>query len=462
MCLPGVAVRNIVTLLLLGALATGCASTSPADAFHDTSALVAARSGPRLDWSEATGGDSDDAAASQRAIGQRVQKLLVEPLDVNRAVQVALLANRGLQATYEELSLAQADLVQAGLLSNPVVGGSLGFPLGGSVRTGAGLSLSQDFVSVLFLAARKKVARSALRATELRVGQAALDPVFETESAFYRATAAGQIAEMRRLVAEAGDAALDLTQRQAKAGNLSDLDRANQASLYEQVKTDRVQSDSEALAAREELTRKLGLPAAQFQLLPRLPELPAKDPDGASLEDAALKNRLDVAAARADVETLARALDLAGETRWLGSFDVGVGYERAPERFSTVGPAAQLELPIFDQKQAKVASLRARYRAARDREAALVTEARSQVRESYGKLVASRRVVELYTSTLVPLREQAVRLSQTQYDAMLLGVYPLIQAKQNEIDAYRALLEANRGYWVARAELERATGGATR
>ncbi len=316
---------------------------------------------------------------------------------------------------------------------------------------------------MLFLAARKKVARSALRATELRVGQAALDLVFETESAFYRATAAGQIAEMRRLVAEAGDAALDLTQRQAKAGNLSDLDRANQASLYEQVKTDLVQSDAEALAAREELTRKLGLaggavPAAAAAARAAGEGSRRSVARGRGAAEPARRGR----GARRRGDTGAGARSRRRERAGSASFDVGVGYERAPERFSTVGPAAQLELPIFDQKQAKVASLRARYRAARDREAALVTEARSQVREAYGKLVASRRVVELYTKTLVPLREQAVRLSQTQYDAMLLGVYPLIQAKQNEIDAYRALLEANRGYWVARAELERATGGATR
>jgi cobalt-zinc-cadmium efflux system outer membrane protein len=450
----------VAALAALAVGASACASTSPDEPFRDTASLVNARSGHALAWSATS--DGDDAVESERAIHRRVQKLLEGPLDVNRAVQVALLSNRNLQATFEELSVAQADLVQAGLLSNPVVGGAIGFPVLGSVRTGLDLSLSQDFVGVLFLAAKKKVARSALRAAELHVGQAALDLVFETEAAFYRATAAGQIAEMRRLVAEAGDAALDLTERQAKAGNLSELDRANQASLYEQVKTDLVQSDAEALAAREALTRKMGLADAQFQLLPRLPELPAKDPDLHALEDAALRSRLDVAAAQADAETLARALDLAGETRWLSTFDLGVDYERAPEHFSTVGPAAQLELPIFDQKQAKVATLRARYRAARDRQAALVLEARSEVRETAAKVTAMRRVVELYTKTLVPLREQAVRLSQTQYDAMLLGVYPLIQAKENEIDAYRALLEANREYWVARAALERATGGGVR
>jgi cobalt-zinc-cadmium efflux system outer membrane protein len=59
----------------------------------------------------------------------------------------------------------------------------------------------------------------------------------------------------------------------------------------------------------------------------------------------------------------------------------------------------------------------------------------------------------------VPLRERIVALTQEQYNAMLLGVYQLLQAKQGEIEAYRAYIEAVRDYWIARADLERAIGG---
>jgi cobalt-zinc-cadmium efflux system outer membrane protein len=42
---------------------------------------------------------------------------------------------------------------------------------------------------------------------------------------------------------------------------------------------------------------------------------------------------------------------------------------------------------------------------------------------------------------------------------MLVGAYQLLQAKQNEVSSYREFIEALRDYWLARAELERATGG---
>lgn len=60
---------------------------------------------------------------------------------------------------------------------------------------------------------------------------------------------------------------------------------------------------------------------------------------------------------------------------------------------------------------------------------------------------------------VVPLRENIVRFSQEQYDAMLLGVYQLIAAKQSEFAAYREYIEALRDYWIARSDLERAVGG---
>jgi cobalt-zinc-cadmium efflux system outer membrane protein len=118
-----------------------------------------------------------------------------------------------------------------------------------------------------------------------------------------------------------------------------------------------------------------------------------------------------------------------------------------------------LSLPIFDQGQASVARVRALRRQSEHRLDALAVEVRSQVRIARDRVVLSRKLADGYRSALVPLRERIVALSQQQYDAMLLGVYQLIAAKQNEVDAYREYIEAVRDYWVARSDLERAVGG---
>jgi len=56
----------------------------------------------------------DDEARLQAEIAQR----LAQPLTVDDAIEVALVNNRGLRATYADLGIAEADLVQAGRLSN--------------------------------------------------------------------------------------------------------------------------------------------------------------------------------------------------------------------------------------------------------------------------------------------------------------------------------------------------------
>jgi cobalt-zinc-cadmium efflux system outer membrane protein len=74
------------------------------------------------------------------------------------------------------------------------------------------------------------------------------------------------------------------------------------------------------------------------------------------------------------------------------------------------------------------------------------------------RLLATRSAVETFRSALLPLRQRIVALSQEQYNAMLLGVYQLLQAKQNEVGATHDYIESARDYWIARAELERALG----
>ncbi|HMI85367.1 MAG TPA: TolC family protein [Polyangiaceae bacterium] len=435
------------------ALVTGCASTSPRPAFRDTAKLVEERTDQRITWNQ---GGTEDAA-----VAEKLRELLSRTLTVDGAVQVSLLNNKTLQATYEDLSVAQADVVQAGLLQNPVFGAGVAFPIAGQVRTGVDVSVTTDFLSVFVLAARRKVAEAELRATKLRVADAVLRVAAEVESAFYQLSAAQQIAAMRRTILEAGDAALDLAARQHQAGNISDLDLANQEALYEQVRTDLVRSEVDVIAARESLTRHLGLWGADttYRVADKLPELPTDEVELTHLESLAVSRRLDLGAAREEAQAVSHALAMAKNYRWLGASSVGAAYDRAPEHFTVIGPRAELEIPLFDQKQAVIARLEGQLRAALARESALAVAIRSEVRAVRTRVAVARAVVDRYANVVVPLRQRVVTLSQEQYNAMLLGAHQLLLAKQNEVNAYREFIEALRDYWTARAELERATGG---
>jgi cobalt-zinc-cadmium efflux system outer membrane protein len=294
------------------------------------------------------------------------------------------------------------------------------------------------------------------------VGDAVLRAACEVETAYYALAAAQQVAAMRRRILAATGASVDLARRQRDAGDISDLDLASQEALAEQVRTDVARSEADVIVAREVLTRWLGAwdMRLSLRISEKLPELPADDATEGDLESIAVVTRLDLGAAREEGEAAERAYSLAKTFRWLGGTSVGATYDKSPEGFTTVGPNVGLELPLFDQKQAVVARLAARVRATRARRVALEVSVRSEVRVAQSRVALGRALVVRYANVVVPLRERVVALSEQHYSAMLLGTAQLLQAKQSEVNAYRELIEVLRDYWIARADLERATGGA--
>ena len=145
-----------ITLMCIGVL-TGCASVPKEAGFPDVQNIIEQRIGRWVHWNQGT---SEDAA-----VVDAVRSMLQQELTIDEAVQIALLNNRSLQATYEELGIAQADLVQAGLLRNPLFGASFRFPdktVGGHRSTNTEFSVVQDFLDLLVRPLRKKVACSAV------------------------------------------------------------------------------------------------------------------------------------------------------------------------------------------------------------------------------------------------------------------------------------------------------------
>src|SRR2546421_1802490 len=119
----------------------GCAHVDPTPAFHELANTVHLRTGKRVQWNRGSAQDAEAQAA--------VASLLSRPLTAGSAVQVALLNNHRLQATYEELGIAQADLVEAGLLRNPIFYFERRLP-----GQAAEIDLVQEFVDILLLPLR--------------------------------------------------------------------------------------------------------------------------------------------------------------------------------------------------------------------------------------------------------------------------------------------------------------------
>jgi cobalt-zinc-cadmium efflux system outer membrane protein len=438
---------RVATLMLL---LTACVVPRKAG-FDEVSKGLAGRMPYRVHWNQ--GSDED------RQVAEETRRLLAQELTVDTATQVALFNNPELQATYERLGVAQAEVVQAGLLRNPKLSFHYGFRVEPGLDEILG-SVAGAFLDLFLMPLKKRLANAEFRRVKLEVSDAVLMKVDAVAQAFYAAQASTQIVAMRRTMLDAEQAATELAVRQHEAGNISDLDLSNEQAVYTQAKLDLARAEYQRLADRENLTRLLGVWGSDvdYALAARLPEVPAAEPDLAHLERIAIEHRFDLAAAREELKSAAAALQVTKGTRVVSGLDLGMNVHRDPDGPVTIGPTFDLELPIFDQKQAEVARLRAQLRAAQHRNDALAIAIRSEVRQTRNRLMAARMTIEYYAKILVPLRERIVRLSQEQYNAMLLGVYQLLQSKQSEINTYREYIEAVRDYWIARADLERAIG----
>ena len=451
---PHGGVKQALAALVALAL-SGCAAVVTRESFDGVQSLVRARGETQeLSWDR--GPSADPPVERPTHVGPR------QELGVEQAVQLALVRNPSLQAEYEELGYAQADLVQAGLLKNPTLAFSGLAAVGAAASPAYDLDFTKNLLDLLLRPARQRIAGAQLEATELRVAGEVVSLAAQVRTAYYTIQGAEQLVALLREIVLGSEASAELAARLEEAGNVSALRLAEERALLEQARADLMRAEAETIEPRENLTRLMGLSdeeATQWTIAPALPGLPQSDPPVASAIASARENRLELAAARKEQVALREALESARFWRYLGDLDVGAAaHKEQAERYWVVGPVLSLQLPIFDQKQAELAQLESRLRQSEARTSSLELDVASAVRVAHERLRASRRLADQYRERLIPLRRQAVVLSQQFYNFMLQGAFELIAAKQAEITSYRDYVAAVRDYWIAWANLERAVG----
>ena len=218
----------------------------------------------------------------------------------------------------------------------------------------------------------------------------------------------------------------------------------------------------EELQAREHLIADLGLVRRPDLSLPDdFPTSPASEMTTEEIDQQVLARRLDIEMARREIEAARSALGLA-KTAVIDDLAVGAHHEREPEGAKATGPAASVPIPIFNRGAAQKARARATLRQAQQRLAALTVTARSEARAAHERLLEARSRMAYLREVVIPRRERILNLTQLEYNAMLRGVFQLIEARQELARAQREEIMGTRDYWVARTELETALTGVAR
>ncbi len=428
----------------------GCAGFSADGGFGVVEQAAGERLGKDVRWVR-----SD---AERAALDARVEALLAEALTADAAVQVALLNNRGLQAAFDELGIAEAGFVQAGRLPNP----GFGF---GRLRRGDETEIERtlhlDLARLLAMPMVREMESRRFERVKRDAAAAMLALAADTRKAWVAAVAAEQSVRYMGQVREAADASAELARRMARAGNWNKLQQAREQGFYADAALGLARAERLRDATRERLTRLMGLwgERAQFRLPERLPDLPEAPLDMPEVERRAIAQRLDVQAARLRVEQTAKNLGLTRATRFVDVLELGAVRNSSNEAPTQRGWEVSFELPLFDWSGARVARAEAIYMQSLNRAAAIAIDARSEVREAYRAYRSTFDIARHQRDEIVPIRQRIAEENLLRYNGMLIGVFELLADARAQVVSVNGYIDALRDFWVAQADLDLAMVG---
>ena len=436
-------------LVVMTLTLNGCASVNPFPDYERARTIVA----------NATGADSL-YLPGQSVPGNQSLKEPTGGMTRSDAVRIALMNNKHLQATMFEIGLSHADVVQAGLLSNPSLDGLLRFPIGGGNST-----LEAGVLQSLFAIFRRPVAQ---RIAEAKLEKKILDAALlatkvatDTSAAYINALIAfcsqGVATENVMTAREF----LFVVKERLAAGvgtqlevNAAEAEAIEQELLLEQAKLDVVSTE---LALSELLGSEGGIGSvAKTLTTARPPDIPYRSYRLNELVELAEKSRLDFHARQIQVKIAKEDLRLE-RRRVLREMSVGASIESSGEG-TEIGPALDIEIPLFDQNQAQVA--KAKYRASQAQAELDVAKLKMQneVRFALSQYGVAHQSVEFFEEKLVPLRTENLSLAREGFSEGKTGLLFVIESQRKLLQTRREYLARLRTYLKSITTIEKAVG----
>ncbi len=432
-------------------LLTACASVQTHEEWERVKASAFERTGAEIKWEQT----EEDVKAVQAEAGT----LLSDGLSEEDAVKIALLNNRKLQASFEEIGVAKADLVQAGLFTNPGLSAVFRFPFegGGTSIEGEALMNIADFWQMPI---RKKAASSRLETVMLQISEEILDTAAEARKAHLERIALTSLRdEVKRIKEEAEKFRDHLIYRQ-KFGYSNDLDiyTADASAAEQELELARLERELKAAALR--LNRVLGLSPGQtdYEMTGSLSEEFTPLPDADGMIAYSLSMKPDILIAKMKVEGSRRVLELE-KKRIFDNVEAGAAYAKEGNE-NVLGTALDIRLPVFDQNQAQIAKAEYRVRQAEKELQAEEGVVREEVSSLLEQLSLTRKEADLIRDKILPAREGAVEYAEKYFNAMQLNMLYLLETKRSLFETQRRFLEVLQEQRRLEIELERVLGGA--
>jgi outer membrane protein TolC len=453
---PTLIVPRVLAALTV-AVVSGCAKLSP----DGQMSIVSAQVSRELD-KKAVKISTEAEAALAKA---KVTALLARPLTADSSVQIALLGNRGLQAEYNALGISEADFVEASL--PPVPTFSIERIAGGG-ELEIERRLVASILSLFTLRERRSIAEKQIQAAQYRAIEATFRLAADVRRAYYRAVAARQITAFLDRARLSAEAAAELTRRLGETGAATKLAQARASAFYAETSNQLARARLQQEREREQLTRLLGLWGSDsgYELPRQLPDLPSKLRTSQQVEVDAVRKRVDLIAARLELDATARSLGLTERTRMVSVLELAgissatrASEDGETERSHMAGLELEVQVPIWDFGKTRVRRARETYMQAVNRLIEKAVNARSQAREAYIAYRGTYDISRQYRNQILPLRSIISEQALLEYNGMLIDVFDLLTTSRESINSNIAAIEAKRDFFLASVDFQAAIIG---
>lgn len=393
------------------------------------------------------------------AVSDKTKQLLAQPLTAESVTRIALLQNRELRASLRDMGVARAEAVQSSVPPNPRVHAELYPGEESELELGVEVQLTDSILAP----SRSRAVAPLIEAARFRAAGVVLDIGHQARVGFFALQAAEQRVVLAKQAHETLLAGLEATRAMRAAGNVPERDLASAEVAAERAAIQVAQLELDALLAREQLQRLLGveLPEKASPAQAAMEPVPSEPDLAEKAGERALRSSFALRAMQLRLESLQRQAGVTRAAGWLPDLSVELLARRdeAEDDDFHFGVGAGLDVPLFDRNQGHASSLEAERDALLERYYGAVHAVRSATREAEERVRSAHTRARKYQDVIVPAQARVAEQLLLHYNAMQIGVFELLQARREQLDVQLAYVETLREYWTNLAALQALLAG---
>ncbi len=385
-------------------------------------------------------------------------------ITLQQAIALGLNNNPTLQAHFEDIGIAKADLIQAGFYTNPHLESVFKMPIDNDeLRTNVEISASISLSDLWQVPLRKRVAQDNLEVKTYEIITEILQLRKEIQLKYIACIHNQEMFRITEEIANTLEALKDRIEYHYQFGYATDLDNYSAASKLGEWRAKTVEARTLMRTAFIALHEILGssISSQSIPLHDTIPLKPLNQPQE-SLKDSALSSHPLIIIERAKMARAKHTISYES-SRIIDDVKLGVSYERDFEKgIAGVGPAFGITIPFFNTNSGNSEHARYEYKQAEKTLYARQQMILKDITKHFLNYQSYLDQIALYTNEVLPPIMKAIEFSKDYFDRMQLSLILFLEAHIDLFQHKLKLLELQYNALMAYIELEFALGAQLR